>query len=120
MKNLILIKHSKKWGLDEKLVEKYCQKYLEEKGFVDNTEVSLSFVGRNKAKQLNIKYRNKDYIPQVLGFPLNREADTDGVVRLGDIVICTEKVKYEAKFLKKTVEQILDEWIEHGIDNLLK
>jgi rRNA maturation RNase YbeY len=69
---------------------------------------------------LNIKYRNKDYIPQVLGFPMSTGADADGITRLGDIVICTQKLKYEAVFQKVNVEMVLMEWLLHGLDNLLR
>jgi len=82
-------------------------------------ELSVVFVGRKKAKDLNIKYRQKDYVPQVLGFPMSKVADEDGMIRLGDIVICTQKLKFEAKFQNKTTEMILNDWIEHGVDNLL-
>jgi rRNA maturation RNase YbeY len=77
-------------------------------------------VGRDKAKKLNMDYRQQSYIPQVLGFPMNREKDADAYIRLGDIVICTEKLKYEVKFLNKSLEEILAKWLVHGVENLLK
>lgn len=120
MKNIILLKHPRNWGLDEKLVLKKAQGALKEFGYEANTELSLVFLGTKKAKELNIKYRKKNYIPQVLGFPMNRIADSDGYIRLGDIVICTQKLKYEEKFLKKRREIILEEWLRHGVENLLK
>lgn len=120
MKNVILIKHPKNWGLDEDLVLEKTKKALDFFKLNENVELSLIFVGRKKAKELNIKYRQRDYIPQVLGFPMNRQKDADGYVRLGDIVICTEKLKYEVKFLKKSLEEILEEWLIHGVENLLK
>lgn len=119
MQNQILLKHPKNWGLDEDVVIKLADKALADKGFTKDTELSLTFVGQERAKALNIKYRNKNYIPQVLGFPMTQSADADGVVRLGDIVICTKKVKYEAEFQNKTIEEILSEWLAHGVDNLL-
>lgn len=120
MKNRILIKHPKNWGLSEKEVIKYSLEWLDFFGFKTKTELSLYFVGVKKAKELNLKYRQKNYIPQVLGFPLNREVDNDGWLRLGDIVICTPKLKYESKFLRKKQSEILSDWIKHGIENLLK
>jgi len=116
--NKILIKHSKNWGLDEWEVEKFALKALKQKN-LDNIELSVVFVGRKKAKELNIKYRKMSYIPQVLGFPMTKEKDMDAWVRLGDIVICTEKLKYEAKFQKKKIVEILEFWLLHGVDNLL-
>ena len=119
-KNLVLINHNKNWGLGEVLVEKLSQKALKEKGFKSDVELSVYFVGRKKAHDLNINYRQKDYYPQVLGFPMSTKKDIDGKIRLGDIVICTQKLKYEVEFQKSTLEKVLYEWLVHGVENLLK
>lgn len=118
---MILIKHSKNWGLQSRLVEKLAVKALKHFGYDEkNVELSIIFVGRKKAKDLNIKYRQKSYIPQVLGFPMSKEKDADGLIRLGDIVICTQKLKYESVFLKKDIDKVLEEWMVHGVENLVK
>lgn len=118
MNNTVLVKSPKNSGVDESLVITLTKKALKTKSLTD-CEVSIIFVGRKRAKDLNIKYRQKSYIPQVLGFPLSREKDTDGVTRLGDIVICTQKLKYEAVYQNKSQKVILDEWLLHGVENLL-
>jgi rRNA maturation RNase YbeY len=119
MKNKILLRFPKNWGLDEKLVVKMMGQILEKRGYKKDTELSLVFVGQKKAKDLNIKYRNMSYIPQVLGFPMNKEKSADGYIRLGDIVICTQKLKDEVKFQKSNFETILYDWLNHGVNNLL-
>jgi len=119
-KNLILINHNKNWGLNDALVEKLAQKALKSKGFNSDVELSVYFVGRKRAYNLNIKYRRKDYYPQVLGFPMSQERDVDGKIRLGDIVICTQKLKYEVEFQHSTMEKVLYDWLVHGVENLLK
>ena len=119
-KNLILINHNKKWGLNDVLVENLAQKALKSKGFNSDVELSIYFVGRKKAYDLNIKYRQKDYYPQVLGFPMSQKMDVDGKIRLGDIVICTQKLKYEVEFQHSTMEKVLYDWLVHGVENLLK
>jgi rRNA maturation RNase YbeY len=102
------------------LVEKLANKALIKKGLKNNVELSIYFVGRKKAKDLNINYRKMGYIPQVLGFPMSRKNDVDGKIRLGDIVICTQKLKYEVKFQKSNIEKVLYAWLIHGVENLLK
>lgn len=122
MDSIVLVKHNKNFGLDVDLVEKLAKKALKHFGYDKwPYELSVFFVGRGKAKKLNQDYRNKDYIPQVLGFPMSRtEKDEDGIIRLGDIVICTQKLKYEAVFQNKSVEKVLEEWLVHGVENLMK
>lgn len=116
MKNKILIKHNKNWGLDEARVRRLAEESLRGKRGV---ELSLVFVGRKTAKELNCKYRNKSYVPQVLSFPMKTEPDEDGLRRVGDVVICNSKLKYEAKLLNKGIYQVLENWLEHGVKNLV-
>jgi len=120
MDNLILINHTKNWGLSDVLVERLAKKALKEKDYKENVELSIYFVGRKKAKDLNVNFRKMSYIPQVLGFPMSKEKDIDGKIRLGDVVICTQKLKYEVKFQKSTLEKVLYAWLVHGVENLLK
>jgi len=119
MSSVILLKHPKNWGLSSGQVLKAASEALAYFGYKDNVELSLVFVGRKKAKELNMKYRRKDYIPQVLGFPMSKEPDGDGLIRLGDIVICTQKLKYEVKFQKTSLGKVLAEWMRHGVENLI-
>jgi rRNA maturation RNase YbeY len=120
MENIILIKSNKNFGLDENLIRRLANKALKEKGFVENVELSIFFVGQKKAKDLNVSFRKMSYIPQVLGFPMSKKADADGKIRLGDIVICTQKLKHEVVFQKSNLDTVLYSWLMHGIDNLLK
>lgn len=120
LKNIVLINHNKNWGLEEETVEKLAQKALIEKKLTNGIELSLFFVGKKKAKSLNLDYRKMSYIPQVLGFPMSKDKDADGRIRLGDVVICTQKLKYEVKFQESDLNTILYDWLLHGIDNLLK
>lgn len=49
--------------------------------------LSLVFVGQRRAQQLNKTYRNKDYIPNVLTFPLS---PTDGEVFITPTIARTQ------------------------------
>lgn len=50
--------------------------------------LSLVFVGETRAQHLNIENRGKDYIPNVLSFPLSEES--------GEIFICPKAALKEA------------------------
>ena len=74
-------------------------------------EAGLFFVSSKEIKKLNKKYRNIDKPTDVLSFPLDQEIGPDGVIRLGDIVICkslAKKKKHSVSFL-----------IKHGMLHLL-
>lgn len=54
----------------------------------------VSFVSAARMRRLNRQYRKVDRPTDVLSFPLESLAPgPDGVIRLGDIVICTSEAK---------------------------
>ena len=53
-----------------------------------NYELSLAFVGTKRAQKLNLDYRQKSYVPNVLSFPLSEDC--------GEIFICPEIAYKEA------------------------
>ncbi len=114
----ILIKKDPRYPLDLKKIRQRTRAILKQFGFHDQIELSLYFVGRRKAKQLNQTYRKMDYIPEVLAFPLN-ERGPDGILRLGDLVICFPRARDLAMKRNRLVEEIIVELLEHGIKNLI-
>jgi probable rRNA maturation factor len=72
--------------------------------------LSLSFVGATRAQQFNMQYRKKDYVPNVLSFPL------DGMT--GEIIICPEVAKREAKNFGLTVDGYIAYLFIHGCVHL--
>lgn len=54
-------------------------------------ELSLTFVGRVRARALNKKYRNAEYVPNVLSFPLETNA---GEIYIAPSVAQKEASKY--------------------------
>lgn len=73
-------------------------------------ELSLTFVGATMAKTLNQTYRQKDYIPNVLSFPLNEDT--------GEIYICPEVAKKEAKNFNLSVDGYIAYLFIHGLVHL--
>ncbi len=54
-------------------------------------EVSLTFVGADRARTLNQTHRGKDYVPNVLSFPLTKDA---GEVYIAPSVAIAEASKF--------------------------
>lgn len=52
-------------------------------------QVVLVFATPKEARRLNKKYRNKDYVPNVLTFPLS--------ARAGEIILCPQSVRKSMK-----------------------
>jgi probable rRNA maturation factor len=73
-------------------------------------ELSLSFVGATRAQALNMKYRKKSYVPNVLSFPLTP--------LVGEIVICPTVAKREAKKFNLSVDGYVAYLFIHGLVHL--
>ena len=73
-------------------------------------DLSLSFVGPTQAKKLNEQYRKKDYVPNVLSFPLDATH--------GEIIICPVVAKTQAKDFDLSVEGYIAYLFIHGLVHL--
>jgi len=73
-------------------------------------DLSLVFVGADRAQSLNKKYRKKTYVPNVLSFPLD---DTSG-----EIYICPNVAKREASKFHMTYRQYVGYLFIHGLLHL--
>lgn len=120
MDDVVLVRHGPKWGLKLKDVKRITCEELRIQYSGPLAVVSILFVGKHRAKRFNQEYRKMDYVPQVLGFPMDGEINPDGYVHLGDILICDPLLKEEAILQNKKLTEIAKEWIRHGISNLLK
>ena len=115
----VLIKKDPRYPLNLKNIRRNAKEILASLGLGEKVELSIFFVGARKAKWLNENYRKMDYIPEVLSFSLN-EKGPDGVLRLGDVVICFPKARETALKRSRMVEEIIRELLEHGIKNLVR
>lgn len=73
-------------------------------------ELTVVFVGEQRAQSLNEQYRNKSYIPNVLSFPLNDST--------GEIYICPAVAKKEAKKFNLSVTGYMAFLLIHGLLHL--
>ncbi len=72
--------------------------------------LSLVMIGEKKAKDLNQKYRSKNYPANILSFPLSSDE--------GEIFICLKKVESESKQYERTYRQCLALFFIHGLLHL--
>ena len=80
-------------------------------------EISLSFCSAAEIQALNLQYRDKDYVTDVLSFP----AANDGLELpiLGDIVICVQRAQEQAEELGHSLTRELAFLFVHGLLHLL-
>ena len=70
-------------------------------------DISIALVNPRRARQLNMTYRKKHYVPNVLSFDY------------GEIVLCPEKIRQDAKKYGILFERELARVFMHGLLHLL-
>lgn len=74
--------------------------------------LAVHLVGQNKIKFLNKKTRGIDRVTDVLSFPLETKEDW------GDIFICLDKIKEQAKEFKIEAQEEFNRLLIHGVLHL--
>jgi probable rRNA maturation factor len=101
-KNLIV---NRKNGTFDKALFSFISKVKEEI-LKDKYSLSVNFISPREAKSLNEKYRNKDYTPNILSFPLSKSE--------GEIFICLSVAKGGAKEFSLSYPDFLKLLLIHG------
>jgi rRNA maturation RNase YbeY len=81
------------------------------------SELSLSFVGDQRMRGLNRRYRGKDRTTDVLAFAV-REGPMVDVRQLGDVVISVPTAIHQAKEDRRSIDAELTTLLIHGILHL--
>jgi probable rRNA maturation factor len=123
MKNIkILIKADYRYPVERKRIRQKVKKTLKEKGLTEDVEMSISFVGDRKMKQLNTTYLKRKETTDVLSFPLLEEKVSfpqSNILQLGDIVISYPQARKQAGQYNVLVDEEIDKLVEHGLLHLL-
>jgi len=120
----VRVKKQSNFPVSSTKIRKNLKNFLAGHGIVSDAEVSVALVGENKMLEVGKKYLNDKSLHNVLSFTAD-EADSkfvyppDGVIRLGEIIVCYPKAFEEAKKESKLIEEKIMELIEHGALHLL-
>lgn len=88
----------------------------------ERVEISVSFVGEEEIHDLNKHFRKVDHVTDVLSFPQYNsmmEFPNEGIICLGDVVICSEQVLIQADELGHSPEREIVYLFVHSIFHLL-
>lgn len=116
---IIEVKKDPRYKASIKKIRQIAEKILYDYNQQENTLLSVVFVGKRKAKQLNESYRKMDYIPEVLSFPNSQKATPDGSYFIGDVMICFPLARERAMVENQMLEKSIEELLRHGIGNLI-
>ena len=113
-------------NINKKYLKNVAETVLKEEG-AKESNLSIAFVGKDKIKELNKKYRQKDEATDILSFgsilknkPFYFFAEQRNFYdRLEEIIICPEIVKKNARQYNSTFKEELIRVLIHGILHLL-
>lgn len=115
-----------KFPFDRKALRQHLTKVLAKYKLTDNVEVDVQVVGARKMSELHKIYMQLPGPTDVLSFPLNDPEDDrpfisspDGVLRLGDIVVCYSEAVKQALEKQHKVDNQIQDLAEHGLMHLL-
>ncbi len=108
--------------IDEEFLKRVSQKVLKEEK-KERSNLSIVFVDQGRMKELNKRYLGKNRTTDVLAFGQNQKSKIKNQKfvepLLGEIVICLEEVRKNAKRFQTTFEKELTRVLIHGILHLL-
>ena len=104
----IIFSNYSKGNIDKSLIRKIARRSSRKKW-----TVNMSFVSKSKIRELNRKYRKKNMPTDVLSFYMGE----DGI--LGDVIICSEVAKENAKRFGSGYKAEIARLAAHGILHLL-
>ena len=101
-------------------MRKKTERVLEDLGCDPSTMISISLVDAGEMTELNLTYRGKESVSNVLAFS-QLEGNQGSPVShlLGDVVICGERAVEDAHKLGYTVDEMAVYLLIHGILHLV-
>lgn len=114
------------FNINKKNVIVVCKKVLKllfKKENFGSVSLGIVFVDGGTIRKLNKKFRKKDKITDVLSFPELEKGGFSKIkdkekVELGEVVICLDKAKKQAKHFGNTFEEEVLRLLVHGILHL--
>ncbi len=115
-----------KFPFDRAVLREHLSKVLIKNKLTNDIEVDVQVVGKRKISELHRVYMQLEGPTDVLSFPLNDPQDDrpfmaspDGILRLGDIVVCYPIAVEEALEKQCKVDSQIQFLAEHGLMHLL-
>lgn len=134
----VLISSDSKYPVNRDKIKAAVESVLRDRHVSSDVEVSILICGARKSAELAKKYLDDDSPHNVLSFPLLEDfagslarpfsrpgmgrgfaARSDGVLTLGDIVICYPLAQDEANSDNVLVDTKIGELVSHGLLHLL-
>lgn len=107
------------YAVDSERIVQTVRRALVANGILDNAEVCVVICGSLKMKKLHKEYMETYEETDVLSFPLEESVGVDGVLHLGDVVVCYPVAARQAAENGRSVDEEIDFLVDHGCLHLM-
>lgn len=107
-----------RYKIDRKKIKNFIAEALTKKNIIFEYDLNIVFVGRTKMKYLVQKYKQEKFVLPVISFSYNEKQEER--IFLGEIFICYPQLILLAAERNKKVDEVINQLINHGLENILK
>ncbi|MBM3742784.1 MAG: rRNA maturation RNase YbeY [Actinobacteria bacterium] len=110
------------FNVDTSRLEALAEFCISQFGIHPDSELSISLVDEEEMSSLHMQWLNESGPTDVLSFPIDEikpNSSTDGPGLLGDIVLCPNYAKKQAKDIGHSLQDELEILFVHGVLHLL-
>ncbi|MFA6422592.1 MAG: rRNA maturation RNase YbeY [Candidatus Buchananbacteria bacterium] len=107
--------------VNNKIIDEINKIFFVSSGLRGNWQYSLAFVGETRIRSLNRIFRGKDKVTDVLSFE-EKNSDfifPDDEQNLGEIIICLQRIRDQAKKYGWSFNRELARLLIHGLSHLI-
>lgn len=115
---MINIVTSSRYKINRLKIKQFAAEFLNKKEVDPSLSLNVVFVGKNKMKAVTLEYKKENETLPVLSFTYNEQVGNE--MLLGEVVLCYPLVVLLAAERNKRVDEMINELVKHGIENLLK
>lgn len=116
---MINIYSSSRYKVAKKTLSQFTEKILQRYNLQANYVLNIAFVGIRKMRHVANTYKNENIALPVLsfGYPVDPSKKEEQVI--GEVVICYPQAVLLAAEREKKVDIVLQNLVEHAIENIL-
>lgn len=120
----VIITKQGNYSLNSSAIKKKLADFFSKNGIVSEASVSIAIVGEKKMTDIGNRYLKDKKLHNVLSFTPSEVKGNfvyppDGVIYLGEIVVCYPVAVHEAGFENVLVDEKIYKLIEHGALHLM-
>jgi ssRNA-specific RNase YbeY (16S rRNA maturation enzyme) len=110
---------SARYKLNKKKIKEHAQTVLERYPETTGAVLNIAFIGKRKMKEIATQYKDEPVALPVLSFAYKKEDGGEEMDNLiGEVVLCYPQAVLLAAEREKKVDEMFNQLIEHGIQNI--